>query len=309
MPKQNFYLLLLLLVASQSITSQHKTIKEANTIVETIPFILTDHNNMSVAAVINEVDTVSLMFHLAANSIALIEQSTAKMNSIKWTDEHDVKSWGGASKARYSESNLLEIGTLQWEGLAIWEDINSGPTTDGKFGPNLFEDQIIEIDFDRSLITIHTTLPYKANNYEKNKIEYDGNSMFIAGESIIDGIRYSNKFLIHSGYGGTILYDDKFAKDSQIGQKLEIIDESELKDSYGNILKTKKAKLPVFKIGSIQLRDIPVGFFEGAIGRQSMSVLGGDLLKRFNLIIDAKRENIYLKENKSFNIGLGKNNE
>lgn len=44
--------------------------------------------------------------------------------------------------------------------------------------------------------------------------------------------------------------------------------------------------------------NIPVGFFTGALGRQKMSIVGGDLLKRFNLIIDAERANIYLKENK-----------
>lgn len=285
-----------------SCSNKTSRLTQENTIIETIPFRLTAHNNMSISAIINKVDTVDLMFHTAASSIALIEQSTAKMSSIEWTTEHDVKSWGGQSKARHSESNILEIENLQWEGLPIWEDINSGPNTDGKFGPNVFENQVIEIDFDRNLIIIHTTLPNKASTYERSNLEYDGNSMFIEGQSIIDGMNYGNKFLIHSGYGGSILYDDKFAKDSQIGQKLKIIDESELKDSYGNVLKTKKAVLPVFKIGSLQLEDIPVGFFEGAIGRQSMSVLGGDLLKRFNLIFDAKRENIYLKKNKSFSI-------
>jgi len=34
------------------------------------------------------------------------------------------------------------------------------------------------------------------------------------------------------------------------------------------------------------------------IGRQKMSILGGDVIKRFNIIIDAKRNYIYLKKNK-----------
>ncbi len=71
-----------------------------------------------------------------------------------------------------------------------------------------------------------------------------------------------------------------------------------MKDSYGNILKTKKAIMPLVKIGNEQLTDVPVGFFEGAIGRQKMSILGGDILKRFNWIIDAERKFIYLKANR-----------
>jgi hypothetical protein len=70
-----------------------------------------------------------------------------------------------------------------------------------------------------------------------------------------------------------------------------------LKDSYGNVLKTRKAILPALIIGDEILTDVPAGFFEGAIGRQKMSIFGGDILKRFNIRIDARREHIYLKAN------------
>jgi len=82
-----------------------------------------------------------------------------------------------------------------------------------------------------------------------------------------------------------------------MGAHLEVISESELKDSYGNILKTKKALLPAFKLGNIKVKELPIGFFEGAIGRQKMSVMGGNLLKRFNIIIDIEAAHIYLKPN------------
>ncbi|RZL55661.1 MAG: hypothetical protein EOO93_19100 [Pedobacter sp.] len=66
--------------------------------------------------------------------------------------------------------------------------------------------------------------------------------------------------------------------------------------------KTKKAILPTFALGNINLNNVSVGFFEGAIGRQKMSIIGGDVLKRLNIIIDAKREFIYLKSNKLKNL-------
>jgi len=50
-------------------------------------------------------------------------------------------------------------------------------------------------------------------------------------------------------------------------------------------------------IGEQTFQNIPVGFFEGAIGRQKMSILGGNVLKRFNLIINSKREYLYVKAN------------
>lgn len=268
-----------------------------NTSIASIPFELTAHNNISIKALLNEQDTLNLMFHTAAGSLTLIRSRTEYIENIDWSEEQEVESWGGESKAKYSESNSLRIGDLTWDSLPIWENENSGPGTDGKFGPNLFKDQVIEIDFDESVINIYRSLPKKTKNYKMCALTYTDGFMFIEGTSKVGSKVHPNKFLIHSGFGGSILYDDKFVETNKLSEQLKVISEKELKDSYGNVLKTKKAVLPLFTIGGEEFRDMPVGFFEGSIGRQQMSVIGGDLLKRFNMIIDSERKHIYLKPN------------
>jgi len=94
------------------------------------------------------------------------------------------------------------------------------------------------------------------------------------------------------------LFDDEFVTENKLDQKLKIVDEKQLKDSYGNILKTQKAVLSLLSIGNMNLPNVPASFFTGGIGRQKMSIIGGDVLKRFNIIIDANRTFIYLKANK-----------
>jgi len=51
-------------------------------------------------------------------------------------------------------------------------------------------------------------------------------------------------------------------------------------------------------MGETSFTDLTVRFFEGSIGRQKMSVLGGDLLRRFNILLGTERKFIYLKANK-----------
>jgi hypothetical protein len=240
------------------------------------------------------------MFHTAASSVTLTEESIKKIKSIRFSETTDsIKSWGGQSNAsRTSLHNSIKIGDLKWEDVAIYENVHSGQYTDGKFGPDLFKDKVIEIDFDKSEIILHTVLPEKSTEYEKVKLEFEDDMMFLHGVCLINGIRFDNKYLIHSGYSGAILFDDKFAGDNQLAEILKITGEKSLKDSYGNILKTKQAVLPQFNIQKLSLNNVPSGFFEGAIGRQKMSIIGGDVLKRFNLILDAKRDFIYLKPNK-----------
>ncbi|MFK8164361.1 MAG: aspartyl protease family protein [Lewinella sp.] len=265
---------------------------------DTIPFKLTSHNNLSIRGILNGTDTLDLMLHTAANSVTVTTKAAARLTSIPWTTETDVNSWGGKSKARFSERNTLNIGQLSWDSISIWETQNSGPTTEGKFGLNLFAGKVVDINFDEQIITLRNDLPKDLEGYQKLSLLSQDGSLFIEGTSTIDGQNYPNLFLIHSGYGSTILYDDEFVAKSNIGEHVKIVGEKALKDSYGNKIITKKGRLPELRIGGTSFTDLPVGFFEGAIGRQKMSVLGGDLIRRFNILLAADRKHIYLKANK-----------
>lgn len=262
-------------------------------------FELTGYNNIAIKTVVNKKDTIKLMFHLAASSVTLTEEALQKIQSINFERTDSVSSWGGSGNtSRFSKDNTLQIGPLTWEKMPIWENKNSGQNTDGKFGLDLFKDKIINIDFEKSVITLSEKLPKSIKKYQKLSIEYKDDMMFVAANCEVGGDIISNKFLIHSGYAGSVLFDDQFSNANKLSERLKITSEKQLKDSYGNVLKTKKAILPNFVLGNFNLKNIPVGFFDGAIGRQKMSILGGDILKRFNIIIDAKREFIYLKPNK-----------
>lgn len=262
---------------------------------DSIPFHLTDHNNLSIETILNNEDTIHLMFHTAVSGLSLTKEATENLNSIEWDSSEKVNSWGGQSDARYSANNSLSVGSFQWDSLAIWEDEHSGPGTGGKFGPDLFEGKHVEINFDESLLIIHEELPETASSFEKLPLAVNHGMMFLSGSSLTGDKHIANDFLIHSGYGGAILYDDQFVADHQLGTFIEITDEQELKDSYGNVIKTKKGTLKEFRIGNEVFSNVPVGFFEGSIGRQKISVIGGELLKRFNLIINADRSDIYIR--------------
>jgi hypothetical protein len=263
-----------------------------------IPFEITAHNNLAVKAVLNNIDTVTLMFHTAAGSLTLTEDAVKKIRSLHFNHTDTVSSWGGGGNAaRFSPGNSLQIAGLRWNNVSIWENKNSGHGTDGKFGTDLFENRVVEIDFDQRHIVLHKTLPRKARKYGQLRLVFENDLMFMEAACQTGKGTFTNKFLLHSGYSGALLLDDRFVADHQLGKILETVGEKELKDSYGNVLKTKKTILPALEIGRQKLLNVPAGFFEGAIGRQKMSIMGFDILKRFNLIIDAQRTYIYLKPN------------
>lgn len=264
---------------------------------DTIPFNLNKAYNICLQAVLNETDSINLMFHTAAGSLTLIQSSTAKLNSLTFSQSESVKSWGGNGEARLSIGNQIQIGKSLWQEVEIWENEYSGPDTDGKFGPVFFQNKVIELDYDKQRMIIHDSLPALDSSFKQHELTIQNGFMFISGNSFIGDSSWQNRFLVHSGYGGAILFDDDFTQKHHLGEKLTIISESELKDAYGNIVKTRKAILPEFEIGDISFKNLPVGFFEGAIGRQKMSVLGADMLRRFQIIFDIENQSVYLKPN------------
>ena len=233
-----------------------------------IPFTLTPSNNIVVSALLNGTDTLNLMFHTAASDLALTEDAVRKAQSVKFTGTHKVRSWGGEADSRYSQGNQVQIGTLQRNNIDIWEDINSGKGTDGKFGFDFFQQRIVEIDFDQHRIALYEKLPRKAKKYERLKLENDNGSLMVQGDCLIDGKTYTNKFLIHSGYSGGILLDDAFAVSTGVDGKIKITEETGLKDSFGNTIKVKKGVMPVFMLGKSKLSNMPAGFFAEPSGNK-----------------------------------------
>lgn len=280
--------LCLISCVSQSVRSQAKGEFE-------IPFTFTAHNHIVVKVVLNKTDAFNLMLHTAASDVFLTEEAVRQATAVKFKEAAKLESWGGQSNARYSTGNYMQIGGMHWDGIKVWEDKNSGIGTDGKFGLDLFQGRVIEIDFERERLTVTDQLPAKAKQYQRLPLENEDGNLFVEARCLIGDTSYPNRFLLHSGYSGGLLLDDDFVTKNGLDGKLSIIEESSLKDSFGNTIKVKKATLPTLMLDNTPLQNVATGFFSGTIGRQKMSVLGGDVLKRFNLIFDLKNNSLYVK--------------
>lgn len=265
-----------------------------------IPFRLTKWNNVSVPSTINENYALNLMFHTAVSDVSIVTETLDKLSEIALDEKADVTTWGGTSKSRFGKGLRLAFGSLTLENATVFESARSGHQTDGKFGPSQLDCKFIEINFDRSVILLHPKLPKRSGEWKVIHLQVDGDMLSIdanleVGEQVIE-----QRFCLHSGYSGFALLDDEFvSKHTQLAE-LEILEENELTDSAGNVIKTKKASIPKFSIDEFEFERTPVSFFEGALGRQRISLLGGDFLKRFNLLFDLENGQVYLKKSQHF---------
>lgn len=262
---------------------------------ETLPFKLNKQSNICVKAKLNDYDSLTMMFHTSSIGVTVTKESLENKILLKNKQSTNVQTWGGRADSEFSEYNTFILGSLKWDDITVFVNENSGPDTDGKFGYDLFAKKIVSLDYDKNVMIVSENLPEKLKGYQKMKLVFENGSMFIEGTLMFENQEFTGNFMFHTGYGGAILLDPKLGEKYN-SKSLPTISTSELKDSYGNVFKIETKLLPKVKIGKKMLKNVQLSF----AARSSdipMKVFGNDLLKRFNIIFDFQKNEIYLKPN------------
>lgn len=269
--------------------------------VSKIPFRLTAYNNILIPVVINRVDTVQLMLHTGSDYIHLIKDSYRKMESITISDTiTDVVSWGGKDDLILSKDNVVSLGDLRFNAIPVFINQQSGRESDGKIGLKFFEGKYLEINFDDSLLIVHEQKPEKLKQYNKVKSSYKQSTLYVDGFPVIDKKKIHTPFMLHTGYSGAVLFSDNFVKEHDLLNKYVITGESKMSDAAGNTIYTKKAIVPEFYFADEKMKDTPISFFDSTIKIQDTNIIGGDILKRYNIIFSPSMDVVYFKKNTHF---------
>ncbi len=260
---------------------------------ETIPFKLTKHHNIIVKALINDKDSINLMFQIAMEEASLAPDRITKVESVKFdTTEYSE----GLSRA-----NSIKVANTIVDSLWIWDNEYTGYEAEGKIGTLLFNGKIFKIDYDQSQFVIYNDLPNVKDYFRIPLKRSQGGQLFVQANSFISGNPLLSEFLLQSGFSGAILYPNDFSDQYQLADKLPVLEKKNMKNSAGKTLTTIQCQLPEFRISQFSLKNIPVGLFTGEIKNQKVGYMGADILHRFNWIIDIKAGFAYIQKSKYFN--------
>ena len=273
---KNLFCFAIILLSFANLTAQKK-----------IKFRLSDHNNIIVKTLVNEKDSLDLMFQIAMTDAAISPARTRKVDHIIF-DNNDI-----------STGNHVKIGDLGYKNIRFFNNELSGQESDGKIGTAIFKDKIYKIDYDNNQFVIYDKMP-DVTGFSIISSTPKDEIIFIAINSHINGKDYIHPFYLQSGYPGGLLYDNEFSDENQLINKLSVTGEKTLKNSAGKSVITKQSILPLMKIGNLSLENVSAGFFMGDIKTQPLSLFGADLMKRFIWIFDADRKTIYIKPSQYF---------
>jgi len=258
---------------------------------ERIPFQLNNHYNILVKALINDVDSATLMFQIAMREGSLAPDRKVRVESVKFDTTEFPE---GLSKV-----NRIQVANTKIDSVWIWNNEFTGYGADGKVGIQLFNGKVFKINYDKSQFELYDQIPDTKGFVAVPLVSKRG-QLFVQVTSTVDNNELPGEFLLQSGFSGALLYNNAFADTHALATKLPVKNEKTMKNSAGDKLINLICELPALHIGGFDLKDVPVNVMSGDIKNQPTSYMGADLIHRFNWIIDIKGKMAYIQKNKNF---------
>jgi|JI10StandDraft_1071094.scaffolds.fasta_scaffold10559_7 hypothetical protein len=265
---------------------------------DTIPFTLTAYNAICIKSIINDSDTLNLHFDIGSFDFRLTKDAILHKTTLL-SNQADVLS--GKAKADYNQMKpvfKIKLGNLAFDKPEVIPTGFTSQGMDGRFGWNIFEGKSVEIDYDKHILIIHSQLPKIKKGYSKSKIEFYQSFACIKGHFTIEQKIYKGLFIMDTGSDLAIIMDSTWLNQQKFPKDLKHIKTTTLKDPRGAVYENKIVLAPQFNLNGFTLNDIPTSLLGGPNPtRLALNFLGNDLLKRFNAILDFKKDYIYLKPN------------
>lgn len=258
---------------------------------DTIPFVMNSQNTIYVKAILNATDTLSLNFDSGTTELVLTSETLK--NKIR----SDVK--------LYKAPQSLKIGSRDYT-VKAYDAEKTGHDTDGRFGWNLFDGMVVELDYDRRVMIVHSEMPKnikKDRGYAKLGIRYFKQLFFVEASLAQSGRKNTDLFLFDSGYQRTAMLDNDLLKQNNFPtEKMEVIKKVIMYGAQGNEVPVITSNLEGLKLGKFTLPNVPAQLLttNKPLRDTNIHLLGNEVLKRFNTVLDFQENVVYLKPSKHF---------
>lgn len=267
---------------------------------DTIPFTLTAYNAIAVKAVMDNTDTLNLHFDISSFDFHLTREAILKKTHLLANPPDALAGKVAPNFNKMAKASRLQVGQLLFTNQPISTTNLTAHEMDGRFGWNLFEGKVVELDYDRNIMVVHSALPKNLKGYKKSKLTFIRSYPAVQGSFEIDHKVYAGNFAMDTGSEVALILDSGWVGKQQMPvAKLKLIKSTQLRDPRNNVFETKIVLTPSYTINQFPLANVPALVLSNKINPAGfeLNFLGNDLLKRFNMIMDLKNDCLYLKPN------------
>jgi len=271
-----------------------------------IPFEIT--NNLVILQVsINSSGPLDFILDTGA-STTVISDSRAKELGLKLEGKTDATTQGGSIEAAFVKGVSLNLSGMEFPNLTMAAirlsglEAGLGQKVDGILGYEIFNRFVIEIDYASKFVTFYEPQSYKySGRGEVIPIRIEDNTPFVVGK-ITGPKTIEGSFLIDTGAPGILNIAGPFAAKHRL---LDSVPHT-ISITSGALLAGRSSgkigRVEGFQIGSLVIKKPVVNFSQdtgGSEGEEASTeyggLIGGEILRRFKLIIDYSRKQIILE--------------
>lgn len=303
------FLVLLFCLSAPALRAQEEFIEPPSRHLATVPFTqLTGGVIILHAQIDDHPDTLNFILDTGSSGISLDSATAQYLGMQPVPTERTIRGIAGIRKVNFLYDRKLHFPGLTVEGLDF--HINDydilttvyGERIDGIIGYSVISRYIMKINYDSMKLEFHTkgSIRYPKNGYLLKPAigQLVSQPMRIRDEKAI----YS-RFLFDLGAGLCMLLSKEFVQDSAFFSKKRkrFVKEGE---GLGGKIDMELTVMKEVRLGPYKFRNVPVFVFDDEYNVSSYpymgGILGNDLLRRFNVILNYAKGDIYISPNTHF---------
>lgn len=253
-------------------------------------------------------DSLNFILDTGSGGISL-DSTTAQSLGLKPTDpERIIRGIGGTRKVGFLKNRTLKINDLIVDNLdfhVIDYDVLSslyGERVDGIVGYSVLNRYIVKIDYDEQALSF----------YSNGSIKYPRGGFLLSpriiglpslNATVTDARKVDFNYLFDIGAGLTALFSDDFIRDSSLlkSKRNLYLKQGE---GLGGKVDIYLSAIKELKIGPYKFKKVPVNIFSDDYNVTNYPTLGGlignDIFRRFNCILNYNKRQIHLLPNTHF---------
>ncbi|HVY75801.1 MAG TPA: aspartyl protease family protein [Puia sp.] len=256
-------------------------------------------------------DTLNFILDTGSGGISLDSLTCIRLKIVPTPSESLIVGIGGVRKLEYVKDQALTIGGIQVDSLNMHVGDYSvlsavyGDRIDGIMGYSFFSRYIVSINYDSSTVSVYSKGTYK---YPRGGFFLKPNIVNIPIESA--SIRDERgeeerrcRFYFDTGAGLCLLLSTNFIADSAIFEKGKKMFLTQAQ-GMGGKARMKLTTMKDLRFGPYRFHNIPTHIFEDTYNITSYpylaGLIGNDLLRRFNVIMNYEKKLFYLTPNSHF---------
>ena len=297
---------LLLILFSVVVQAQEEFIPPPAKLLTRFPFRLLTGGIITVKArVSNFPDTLTFILDTGSGGISL-DSSTADYLKIPTKlSDRTIRGIAGVRQVYFAYRQSLHLPNLSVENLDFhindYDVLTSayGEKIDGIIGLSFLARYIVGIDYDSSNISVYTkgTIKYPRGGFLLKPLIQ---TIPIMPASIKDNRALSSRFYFDTGAGMCLLLSADFVSDSNFVKPKRKWYATQA-EGLGGKAPMKQGVIRQIQVGPYKFRNVPTYIFDDQYNVTQYpalaGLLGNDLLRRFNLILNYERKDIYMIPN------------